>query len=54
MECCNGLGIPLGGWSVLRLLVEPEIEQGGRDRGEAVRAEEVGSCCSEEAVQIQT
>ena len=39
---------------MLRLLVEPEIEQGGRDRGEAVRTEEVGSCCSEEAVQIQT
>ena len=52
VECCKGLGSPLGGWSVLRLLVEPE--QGGRDRGEAVRTEEVGSCCSEEAVQIQT
>lgn len=37
---------------MLRLLVEHE--QGSRDRGEAVRAEEVGSCCSEEAVQIQT
>ena len=52
VKCCNGLGSPLGGWSVLRLLVEPE--QGGRDRGEAVWTEEVGSCCSEEAVQIQT
>ena len=52
MECCNGLGSPLGGWSVLRLLVEQV--QGGRDRGEAVRTEEVGSCYSEEPVQIQT
>ena len=52
VECCKGLGSPLGGWSVLWLLVEHV--QGGRDRGEAVQTEEVGSCCSEEAVQIQT
>ena len=28
--------------------------QGSRDRGEALWTEEVGSCCSEELVQIQT
>ena len=52
MESCKGLGSPLGDWSVLRLLVEQV--QGSRDRGETVRTEEVGSCCTKELVQIQT